>query len=56
MIRYKFKSRQDYLEWCADKVQQIAVSAMVVDQESVRQVVDEIQSTIHCSEGVEMYE
>lgn len=56
-MRYKFESETEYLHWCADRVERIYISAYIaMHDEDVRKVIDEIGSTLHCSEGEEMYE
>ena len=54
-MNYKFDSRDEYTEWCVRMVQDIGLAAIMVDNEKIRDIVEEIQTTHHCSEGVELW-
>ena len=54
-MNYKFNSRDEYTKWCVQMVQDIGLASIVVDNETVQNTVAHIQSTLHCSEGWELW-
>lgn len=54
-MRYKFNSREEYTKWCVQMVQDIGLAAIAVNKEKIRDLVEEIQTTLHCSEGMELW-
>ena len=54
-MNYKFNNRNEYTEWCVRTVQDIGLAAIMVDNKKIQDIVAEIQSTIHCAEGWELW-
>lgn len=54
-MNYKFDSHDEYTEWCVRMVQDIGLAAIMVDNEKIRNLIEKIQTTLHCSEGTELW-
>lgn len=51
MARYKFKTEQEYLEWCSRIINKIHYRLFDMNSEGVRKVMSEITQTLHVCEG-----
>ena len=54
-MNYKFDSHDEYAKWCMRMVQDIGLAAIMVDNNKIKNLVENIQTTLHCSEGVELW-
>lgn len=54
-MNYKFENHDEYIKWCEQMVHGIGLAAIMADTDKVRTLVDEIQVTLHCSEGWELW-
>lgn len=51
MKDYVFETEQEYLEWCRNKIGVIYYANIAMNGDRIREVIADIASTLHCSEG-----
>ena len=48
---YKFNSEKEYQLWCQNKINGIYYSNIAMNNEKIKEHVQDIARTLHCSEG-----
>jgi hypothetical protein len=52
----KFKTREEYVEWCESIITKIYYSNIAMNNEGIKEAVTNIASTLHISEGECLYD
>ena len=48
---YKFRTKEEYYEWCDTIITRIYYGAIAMNNEGIKDQVEEIMKTLHISEG-----